>query len=350
MKITESNVNLVSSRRYYEENSVSVQTGIITRGSFMDNLEDQKKKMDSLEISDSDMDDTALSSENYNSLKPSKNEYLGLYENTLENQIAELRNTLLDRILKFLQLLNGGSVSDGYRQTLSNTSQLLTAGQFVKVTTVEAMHHEEEETCFKGSGLALTEDGRSIDFNVEFSMSRRLTMYAGISMASSANLIDPLVINVGSDVTHISDQKFFFDLDCDGKEDELSSLGGGAGFLALDKNNDGRINNGSEFFGVQSGNGFKDLAGYDSDGNGWIDEADEIYDHLKIWIRNDDGTDTLMGLKEADVGAIYLGSAETQFSQYGPDFMLGAMTRSTGLFLRESGGVGTVQQVDFASV
>ena len=33
----------------------------------------------------------------------------------------------------------------------------------------------------------------------------------------------------------------------------------GSRFLALDKNNDGIINNGSELFGTESGNGFIDL-------------------------------------------------------------------------------------------
>lgn len=350
MKIAQSNVNLVSSHRYYEENTVSVQTGIITKGSFLDSLKGAEPKKDKLEISDTGLDDSALSSESYTSLKPSKTEYLSPMESSLEEQITQLRTSLLDRIMRLMQLLGGSTQSSGYRSMLSNTSQLLTSGSFIKVTTVEMSHVEEEEVSFKGDGLALTEDGRSIDFNVQFSMSRRLAVYAGISTASNVNLIDPLVINVGSDVTHVSDQSFYFDLDCDGKEDKISGLSQGSGFLALDKNGDGRIGDGSELFGTKSGDGFGDLAMYDKDGNGWIDENDEIYDHLKIWIRNEDGTDTLMGLKEADVGAIYLGSAETPFAQYRSDFLMGGMSRSSGLFLKESGGAGFVHQLDLASV
>ena len=60
-------------------------------------------------------------------------------------------------------------------------------------------------------------------------------------------------------------------------------------FLALDLNGDGRINNGSELFGALSGNGFADLAQYDSDANGWIDENDEIFQRLKVWSGADDG-------------------------------------------------------------
>ncbi len=350
MKIAQSNVNLVSQSRYYEENTVTVQSGTITRSSFLDSLQNQEKKLDSLELNTSEGEGTTLSSENYSSLRPSKAEYLGTYESSLQDQITELRNSLLERIMKFLQLFGGDRQSRGYSHTLANTADMLTSNSFVKVTTVTMTHIQEEETTFSGTGTALTEDGRAIDFGVNFSMSKRLTEYAGMSVASAVSLIDPLVINVSSDVTHISDQSFFFDLDCDGKEEKISGLGAGSGFLAYDKNGDGKIGNGSELFGTKSGNGFKDLAAYDKDNNGWIDENDEIYDLLKIWIRNEDGTDTLLGLKESDVGAIYLGSAETQISHHNSDFLMSAMTRASGLFLKESGGVGTVQQVDLAAL
>ncbi len=350
MKIANSNVTLVSSRQYYEENTVSVSTGIITRDSFLDSLQNQEKKMDELSLSDDGQQAAPLGSENYSSLRPQKSDYLSPQMSNLEEQIAELRASLLERILKLLGIFGGDGQSRGFKSTLANTAEMISAGSFVKVTTLSMTHIETEETSFSGMGTAQTEDGRVIDFGVNCSMSRRLCEYAGISVGTSVGLIDPLVINVGSGVTSISDQSFFFDLDCDGKEEKISNLGAGAGFLALDKNGDGKIGDGSELFGTKSGNGFADLAGYDKDGNGWIDENDEVYDKLKIWVRNEDGTDTLLGLKEADVGAIYLGSAETEFSHYGSNFLMSAMTRSSGIFLRESGGVGTVQQIDLAAI
>ncbi len=350
MKIANSTVNLVSGHTYYEENTVSVQTGIVTRNSFLESLKDQEKKGDVLELSETGDESAPLNSESYSLLRPSRSDYLSPQMSSLEEQIAELRASLLERILKLLQLFGGDNQSRSYSSTLSNTAQMLSAGSFVKVTTVSMTHIESEETTFSGTGSAMTEDGRQIDFGVSFSMSRRLCEYAGVSVGTAVGLIDPLVINVGSGVTNISNQSFYFDLDCDGRPDNIHSLGQGSGFLALDKNEDGRIGDGSELFGTKSGDGFADLAGYDRDGNGWIDENDEIYDKLKIWIRNDDGTDTLLGLKEADVGAIYLGSAGTEFSHYGSDLVMSAMTRASGFFLRESGGAGTVQQVDLAAI
>lgn len=351
MRIAQSNVNMVSSHKYYEENLVSVQTGVVTRDSFLDSLQDQeKKKYDSVELSNSEIDGEAVSSENYSSLKPKKAEYLTPAEQSLQQQISELRSTLLDRILRLLRLLGGEDQNSHYKGLIDQTSQMLTSNNFVKVTQITATHYEEEATTFCGQGTALTEDGRVIDFGVSFSLSSRFTQYASMDISSAVGFIDPLVINVGSDITNISDQHFYFDLDCDGTKDNIASLGAGSGFLTYDKNGDGVINDGSELFGTKSGNGFKDLAAFDKDGNNWIDENDEIYEKLQIWLRNEDGTDSLLSLKEADVGAIYLGNASTDFTHRGMDFAISAMTRASGLFLKESGGVGTVQQIDMAAV
>ena len=56
-----------------------------------------------------------------------------------------------------------------------------------------------------------------------------------------------------------------------------------------------------------------------------------------------------MTLKEADVGAIYLGNSETKFTSRGSDFLVNAQFKSSGVFLREStGAVGMVHQIDLA--
>ena len=161
-------------------------------------------------------------------------------------------------------------------------------------------------------------------------------------------LYDPLVINVGSACAMLSDQTFRFDLDTDGEADDISLLEKGSGFLALDHNEDGIINDGSELFGVKSGNGFEDLRAYDTDGNGWIDENDEVFEKLRVWYKHADGTDELIDLKTADVGAIFLGHEQTDFSLYGAGMRMNGMIRATGMFLKESGSAGTIQHVDLA--
>ena len=208
---------------------------------------------------------------------------------------------------------------------------------------------ESEDTSFSTTGKVVTSDGRSIDFNIELTMSRRfMEESSAVINFEEPRLTDPLVINLDAPATAFSDQKFFFDLDGDGHEEYISKLGSGSGFLALDKDGNGHIDNGRELFGTSSGNGFYDLSAYDEDGNGWIDEADEIFDKLLIWSFDENGNEVLTGLGKAGVGAIYLGSSDTAFSVKDMSNNTNALIRSTGMFLYENGGAGTVQQVDIA--
>ena len=218
-----------------------------------------------------------------------------------------------------------------------------------RVTATSGFVSESESTTFASSGMVKTQDGRSIDFNIEVSMSRAFT--SQINTLTTQNYIktDPLVINLDTDIGSVTDQKFLFDLDSDGDEEEISFAGKGSGFLALDKNGDGRIGDGSELFGTKSGDGFKDLAAFDEDGNGWIDENDSIYSKLKVWTKDEDGNDYLINLKDADVGAIYLDNADTQFSLKDGINRLNGEIKKTGIYLHEStGAAGTLNHVDLA--
>ena len=222
-------------------------------------------------------------------------------------------------------------------------------GMFGGTTQQLVTYQEYENTQFHANGQAKTDDGRIIDFNIDIMMSRSYMEYMNVYIPAMQNaLCDPLVVNIGCDTSNVRDQKFMFDIDADGEKDEISMLGRGSGFLALDLNEDGVINDGSELFGTKSGDGFADLREYDSDGNGWIDENDEIFSRLKVWCKGDDGEDILMDLKAADIGAIYLGSEDTEFTMNGNDGSRDGVIRSTGFFLRESSGAGTVQHVDMA--
>jgi hypothetical protein len=143
--------------------------------------------------------------------------------------------------------------------------------------------------------------------------------------------------------------QFQFDLNSDGTKEQIAFVAPGSGFLALDKNGDGTINNGSELFGPGTGNGFKDLAAYDSDGNGWIDENDAVFNNLRIWTKDSAGNDQLFTLSQKGVGALYLGNVATPFSVKDEQNALLGQVRSTGIFLQENGTVGTLQQVDLVA-
>lgn len=225
-----------------------------------------------------------------------------------------------------------------------NTGQNLQLSSMVDISYKETHYHwEKEEARFYSGGTVKTADGRSIYFDIEAHMSRSFEEYSTVEIDyRKAAMVDPLVINLGGNTAEVKEQKFLFDIDADGDMDNISLLSEMCGFLALDRNGDGRINDGSELFGTKSGDGFRDLAVFDMDGNGWIDENDPIFNKLRIWTKDSEGRDKLVGLGVAGVGAIYLGNVSTEFS-------LGdAQIRKTGIYLKENGQAGTLQHVDFA--
>lgn len=220
----------------------------------------------------------------------------------------------------------------------------------MNMLTGAAGSYESEQTSFSTQGTVVTKDGREIKFGIEMKMSRSFAeYYEAKAPVKTKELCDPLVINLDTDIAELSDQKFLFDIDGDGILDEISKLSSGSGFLALDKNGDGKINDGSELFGTKSGDGFADLSAYDEDGNGWIDEDDEIFDKLLIWSKDEHGNDKLYHLKEKGIGAICLASAATDFSLNNMQTNeTNGVIRRTGMFLFERGDVGTLQHIDLA--
>ena len=179
--------------------------------------------------------------------------------------------------------------------------------------------------------------------NREFLREQQLSLRAG-----DAQLTDPLVLNFGGEAATLTSRKFSFDIDSNGRPQQISFVGPNSGFLVYDRNQDGIINDGSELFGPRTGNGFKELAAYDADGNGWIDANDPIYRNLRIWFKDEQGNDQLLGLGELGVGAIYLGHITTPFMHKDADNELLGALRSTGIFLDHQGRAGTIQQVDLA--
>lgn len=208
-------------------------------------------------------------------------------------------------------------------------------------------HEETENTGFATQGTVKCADGREINFNLNVTMSRSFQEYYEENVRMmEVSMCDPLVINLDGNIAELSDQTFLFDLDGDGQKDEINRLGAGSGFLALDKNGDGVINDGNELFGTKSGNGFADLAAYDTDHNGFIDEGDEIWDKLKIWVMDENGEGQLYSLAEKGVGAICLQNAATDFAITDENNQAKGRIRNTGFFLYENGEAGSVQHVD----
>jgi hypothetical protein len=203
------------------------------------------------------------------------------------------------------------------------------------------LHTETEQTSFRAQGAVETADGRRIQFSAELNMQRDFK--SGSVTVDSAPTTDPLVVNFGGEPARIAGAKVAFDLNSDGTAESVSFVASGSGFLALDSNGDGKVTDGKELFGPRTGNGFAELASYDADGNGWIDENDPVFGQLRIWT-----SDGLSTLAENGVGAIATTSADTPFAIKDTANVLQANVRATGIYLSESGAAGTIQQVDLA--
>ena len=336
----------VSSHAYKSSGSILAFPGLIADA--YDAKKPDVSKTEDSEKEESDKTDA----------KNAKNDFDSIFSRmralaTSDAYESKLQRDAMERIrvecIQFLLYMLFGEKADE-KSPIQMTGSHESTPVLTEVTeTYQYYRSETEETCFSTNGKVVTADGREIDFNLELTMSRSFTEYYERNVRSLKAFTDPLVINLDSPIAEVSDVKVRFDLDCDGEAEEISALNSGSGYLALDLNEDGVINDGSELFGTSSGDGFSDLAAYDSDGNGWIDEADEIFDKLVIAYIKEDGTQELVKLKDKDVGAIYTGSATTHFSLN--DLATNeerARIRQTGIFLYESGMMGTVQHLDLA--
>ncbi|MFC1712928.1 VCBS repeat-containing protein [Candidatus Poribacteria bacterium] len=209
-------------------------------------------------------------------------------------------------------------------------------------------YYESEKTNFSAEGVIKTSDGKMLSFNVNLSLSREFMTEnnIGARFGDAVRLQDPLVINFGGTSAQLTNARFSFDLNADGKVERISSVGPNSGFLAIDLNNDNEINDGSELFGPKTGRGFQELAVYDSDHNNWIDESDPIYDKLLVWSKEPGGNESLVSLKQKGVGAIYLGHQSTKFELNNSQNEMQGQLSSSGIYLNEKDSAGTIQQVD----
>ncbi len=207
-------------------------------------------------------------------------------------------------------------------------------------------YQEQESMKFQAVGVVRTADGREINFSVAMNMSREFVQESHLLIEAGSKKIDPLVINFDGKGAALSQTRFEFDLDSDGTSEQIASLRPGSGYLALDRNGDGSINNGSELFGPSSGRGFAELSVYDEDGNNFIDEGDSIYEQLRIWSTNEDGSTQLAALGDKNIGAIFLGHVSSPFQlKDANNQSLGEVVNS-GVYLKEDGGVGVVQEIN----
>jgi len=161
--------------------------------------------------------------------------------------------------------------------------------------------------------------------------------------------VDPLVFDLDGDglelsamVTGVSPM---FDMDGDGFAEHSGWVAPDDGFLTLDKNGNGKVDDIGELFGGAGQSGFAALEAYDENGDGVIDAEDAVYSDLRIWrdLNGDAVTDEgeLFTLADLDIASIDLAVTED-----GSKNALNVVARK-GTFTRGDGSTGTVGDVEF---
>ncbi|KZN31646.1 hypothetical protein [Pseudoalteromonas luteoviolacea] len=208
---------------------------------------------------------------------------------------------------------------------------------------VERLTNESQSNALKLDGQITLEGGQRIDFAFKAMFEQSHTSYQ--KTIENVNMKDPLIISFTNKSVELDRENMQFDIDADGQVDSFAYLKEGYGYLALDLNGNDKIDDGRELFGALSGNGFADLSKYDQDKNGFIDENDEVFSSLKVWVKNK-GEDKLLTLNEANIGAVALQNVDTPLNIREQGELKGAV-RKSGFYLDEQGNPNLIQQVDY---
>ncbi len=245
-------------------------------------------------------------------------------------------------VKKLIELLTGRKI-----KTLSIedfTSPKLPPVEEPKVGAVyreDRIEIEANRLDFFAYGEVRTKDGRVFRFEVNMSLFNLEIEVSNKTVRSgSVALVDPLIIDLSGSPELLSPARFEFDLDGDGDKESVPLLAEGKGFVFFDANENGKPD-GGEIVGTRTGDAFSELRTLDSDKNGWIDEGDQAFNRLRVWLKNY-GVDKVMSLSQLGVGALYTGSFGTLFDLEGSGVL-----KNLGLYITESGDAGTLAKVDF---
>ena len=266
----------------------------------------------------------------------------------VEQSVGRIITEIINVPVQVREVSMAASRGDGNAADLTSPGWVRGAGQVS--LTLRQLTCNEERLQVSAVGMVETMDGRTIDLGLELEISRleyRLEQRLGDGI--SARFIDPLVLSFTDGLSVLGSTRFQFDLDCDGVADEeIASLASGSGFLVLDRNGDGLVNDGGELFGPVTGCGYSELQLFDVDGNTWIDENDPVFDQLRLWMGAGSGEERLVTLREAGVGALALAAVDGGFTLKGSDGRVLGEVRSSGLFLTEQGEVRPMAEIDLA--
>ncbi len=118
---------------------------------------------------------------------------------------------------------------------------------------------------------------------------------------------DPIVLDLDGDGYELTTQRnsgVHFEFDGDGFAEKTGWVRPDDGFLVLDANGNGIIDDSSEFFGDENQGGFVELATHDLNLDGVIDSSDAVFGDLRVWrdLNSDGVTDAGELVSLADLG------------------------------------------------
>jgi hypothetical protein len=230
-------------------------------------------------------------------------------EGDLIDQLVAASNGLLDEgneaFSDLFELLNGFFNGSGDLQSLFAGLEEL---GIVDPGLLDGLHGHSD-------GAVVQQQSVSISIQLEFSFSSETIV---------VQQSDPLTLDLDDDGIELTSYQkgARFDISATGRSVTTAFVTGGDAFLALDRNGNGRIDNGAELFGDQRGasNGFEALQVLDENGDGLIDGNDSAFDELLLFRDNGNGVtekDELFDLASAGIRALELAYENTNIAAQG---------------------------------
>ncbi len=269
--------------------------------------------------------------------------------------LEELKALLIERLfgvglgkrLDAAELSNAPEAQEAIQQSLQdaygNGSPAAPSNVWVDagVKRTEAIHESVELSATLQMQVA-DDHGNSVTQSVDVKIRVDRTMIHTEEMTLKIGKPkDPLVIDLtgtGFDLTGIENGTVF-DLNNDGHAEKSATVAGGTGLLWMDRDGNGKLDNGSELFGdsATAPTGFDALSLSDANHDGVIDKMDPDYEKIRIHMAN--GAE--LSLFQARVTALHVAhvNAESALGQNRLDAL--------GIFQREDGTLGALGEVQF---
>lgn len=270
---------------------------------------------------------------------------LGLLKALVEAMVGRPIDTLGVALQAAKDERTGNAVSSGAVASGAAVQSAANAARSVRTVAVDMVsvrEYELTEVSFQGNFA--TADGQMIGIDLHYRLEREYKATTIEASVSTATMRDPLILNFDGLGVRLDARNTLFDLDGDGQAESIATLAAGSAYLALDIDGNGTIDRGSELFGPSTNNGFAELAQWDSDGNGFIDSADPIFEQLRLFRPGEE----LQTLADRDIAAIFLGAVASPARLTDAHNQSLGQLRATSFYLTNSGGAGLAQEIDLA--